>query len=68
MKRTGNPNEWTDGKDIYIGNPRDGFTKKGEENKKSEGKKEEFYSMESYGDDPDAMDTLTFSEKDYLEK
>ena len=66
MKRTGNLNEWTDGKDIYIGNPRDGFTKKGEQKKKA--KKDEYYSMDSYGDDPDAMDTLTFSEKDYLEK
>lgn len=66
MKRTGNPNEWTDGKDIYIGNPRDGFTKKDKEMKKPN--KDDFYSMESYGDDPDAMDTLTISEKDYLEK
>lgn len=66
MKRTGNPNEWTDGEDIYIGNPRDGFTKKGEQKKKPN--KDENYSMDSYGDDPDAIDTLTFSEKDYLEK
>ena len=29
MKRTNNPNEWTDGKNIYVGNPRDGFQKKG---------------------------------------
>jgi len=28
MKRTNNPNEWTDGKNIYVGNPKDGFKKK----------------------------------------
>lgn len=64
MKRTDIPGEWTDGKDIYTGNPRDGFKKKSQDKKKQE----PHYSMESYGDDPDAMDTLTFSEKDYLEK
>lgn len=32
---------------------------------KASEEKEEFYSMESYGDDPDAIDTLTFSEDDF---
>ena len=70
MKRTNTPGEWTDGKDIYVGNPKDGFKKK-TESKKEEPKKQEpkeNYSLESWGDDPDSIDTLTVSEKDYLEK
>ena len=68
MKRTGNPNEWTDGKDIYIGNPKDGFKKKSEATKKEEPKEDKNLNYDSWGDDPDAIDTLTFSERDYLEK
>lgn len=52
MKRL-NANEWTDGKDIYYGNPRDGFIKKDE----ADSIDTLTFSMEDYEENTDGLQT-----------